>query len=321
MDFSDLRYFAEVVRQHNVTRAALRLGIAQPALTRRIHLMEEEFAAPLLVRHRRGVRPTEAGLIVFERAQLLLRLADEMRGDVLSQTAEPAGQVTLGFPPSLSNLFVTRLIAEYLRLFPRVTFRLDEHFSPTVRDELLAGRIDMGIMTCEAAHPDLQFVPLFAEHLWLVGRREDWPFRQAKSLTPSHLARQPILIASFLREVVERREELKDHQLCVRVEADGLTTLREAIHSGIGFMLGPPSGVSRELDSGEFVGAPVKGLHVTRGLFRRRDRPVTRALDELETMVLREAALFLQTRPAMFRPVAAGKGRWRRPSTAISRKH
>jgi LysR family nitrogen assimilation transcriptional regulator len=304
MDFPDLRYFAEVVRQKNVTKAAASLGIAQPALTRRIHLLEQTFGAPLLLRHRRGVQPTEAGLIVFDRAELLLRLAGEMRGDVLSQTAEPVGHIRFGYPPSLGNLFVARLIAEYLQRFSRVNFHLHEHFSPKVSEELLAGRIDLGIMSCEATHPDLQFAPLFAERLWLIGRAADWPFTAARSLTVAKVLGRPILMASFLRSAVEKLDAGRGMPFQVRVEADALATLRESVRAGIGFLLGPPSTVSQELDSGEFLGAPVQGLHVTRGLFRRRDRPMTRALRELEEMVLDEAKRLLKERRDMFGAVA-----------------
>jgi len=307
MDFANLRYFVEVVRQQSVTKAALHLGIAQPALTRRVHMIEEEIGVPLLLRHRRGVKPTEAGLVIFERAQLLLRLAEEMRGDVATRSNEASGQIRFGYPPSLGNLFLARLIAEYVRRFPRVSFHLDEHFSPVVRDELLTGNIDLGIMTCEAAHPDLQYTPLFAESLWLIGRADDWRYKDAKSLPASSIGDQSILIASFLRTVVEKRREAGQLHLNVRVEADALTTLRESVRAGNGMLLAPPSSVSQELDSGEFIGAPVRGLSVTRGLFRRRDRPMTRALRELESMVGSDAAMLLRTRPTMFKPLAVVK--------------
>lgn len=307
MDFANLRYFVEVVRQQSVTKAALRLGIAQPALTRRVHVIEQELGVPLLLRHRRGVKPTEAGLIIFERAQLLLRLSDEMCGDVATRAGEATGQIRFGYPPSLGNLFVARMIAEYIRRFPRVSFRLDEHFSPAVRDELLTGNIDLGIMTCEAGHPDLQLTPLFAESLWLVGRAADWPFKSAKSLPTSSIGDRSILIASFLRTVVEKRREAEHLHLNVRVEADALTTLRKSVRAGIGMLLGPPSSFSQELDSGEFIGAPVRGLSVTRGLFRRRDRPMTRALQELESMIRSDAAKLLRARPTMFKPFTDAK--------------
>jgi LysR family nitrogen assimilation transcriptional regulator len=78
MDLISLRYFAEVVRQRSMSKAALRLGVVQPALTRRVQLLEDELGTALLLRHRRGVEPTETGLLVFERAEALLRMAHEI---------------------------------------------------------------------------------------------------------------------------------------------------------------------------------------------------------------------------------------------------
>ena len=60
MDLLSLRYFAEVVRQRSITKAAAKLGVVQPALTRRIQLLEEELDTPLLLRHRTAIPPSRA---------------------------------------------------------------------------------------------------------------------------------------------------------------------------------------------------------------------------------------------------------------------
>lgn len=305
MDFLDLRYFAEVVRQQNFTKAAVRLGVAQPALTRRVHLLEETFGTQLLLRHRRGAIATEAGLILFDRAELLLRLADELKGDIVSRTAEPIGQIRFGFPPSLGNAFVAGLVSDYLRQFPRASFHLNEQFSPEVREALLTGRIEIGIMSCEAGHPELRFEPLFQEQLWLIGLPANWPFKTTNTLAPTLLAKKPLLLASFLRIALDKLGTEQGLQFNVRLEADALTTLCETVRMGAGFLLGPPSSVKRELDCGEFVGAPVRGLRVTRGLFWRRDRPLTRALQELVEAVQVKASGLVKHQPKMFQPVVS----------------
>src|SRR5690348_13665869 len=106
MDLLSLRYFVEIVRHRSVSKAAISLGIVQPALTRRIKLLEEQLGVELLTRHRRGVEPTEAGLLVLERAELMLRTAQQLETEVRSQGAEPVGQVGFAFPPSVGILFV-----------------------------------------------------------------------------------------------------------------------------------------------------------------------------------------------------------------------
>jgi len=304
MDFVSLRYFVEVVRQRNVTKAAALLNVAQPAVTRRMHQLEESFGVPLLMRRRHGVIPTEAGTIVFERAERVLRLAGEMQNDVLSRTAEPAGQLRFGFPPSVGNVFAVSLVSDFLRRFPRVSVQLHEHFSPAMREALIGGRIDMGIMSCEAAHPDLHYEPLFQEGLWLIGLAADWPFRRTGMLELRRLVDKPLLLASLLRLTLERTGAEKGLSFNVRLEADALTTVCEAVRRGVGFLVGPPSSVSREIGRGEFVGAPIRGLRVTRGLYRHRDRPVTQALRELTDATRAEAGRLLRDHPKMFQPVA-----------------
>jgi len=303
MDLTSLRYFAEVVRQRSVSKAALKLGVVQPALTRRVRVLEDELGTALLLRHRRGVEPTEAGVLVFERAEALLRMAQEIETEVQSQIAEPIGQVRFGFPPSIGILFVGRLLADYLRRYPRVTFYLQEDFSAAIREALLAERLDLGVMSCEAAHPDLDLQPLFQEQLWLIGQPQDWPFENHDELSVDCLKDLPLLLASFLHRALERLGAERDIQFRVRVEADSLTALREALLAGVGFLITPRSSVDRELKSREFVGAPVQDLKVSRGLFRRRNRPPSRAVLALAEMINDEVKGLFAERPAMFRDV------------------
>jgi LysR family nitrogen assimilation transcriptional regulator len=305
MDLTSLRYFAEVVRQRSMSKAAVRLGVVQPALTRRVQLLEDELGTALLLRHRRGVEPTETGLLVFERAAALLRMAHEIETEVRSQIAEPIGQVRFGFPPSFGILFVGKLLSDYLPRYPRVTFYLLEDFSAAIRESLLAGRIDVGVMSCEVAHPDLDCQPLFEEQLWLVGRAADWAFKPVKQLRPEALKDLPLLLASFLHGALNRLGEERNIRFNVRVEADSLTALREALRAGAGFLITPRSSLDREFVAGEFVGAPVMGLKVSRGLFRRRDRPASRAVLALSDLINQEVERLFATHPAMFRPVSS----------------
>ena len=66
------------------------------------------------MRHRRGVEPTEAGLILMERGELLLRMSQQVASELRSHGAEPVGQVGVGFPPSIAHLFIGRLLSKSL---------------------------------------------------------------------------------------------------------------------------------------------------------------------------------------------------------------
>ncbi|WP_353647290.1 hypothetical protein [Bradyrhizobium sp. NFR13] len=78
---------------------------------------------------------------------------------------------------------------------------------------------------------------------------------------------------------------------------------REALRAGAGFLVVPPSSVDRELRSGEFVGAPLQGLVLTRGLFHHRDRPLGRAVLAIKAMIEEEVRQLCQSRSEIIRPL------------------
>lgn len=301
MDFVSLRYFVETARQRSISKAAVSLGVVQPALSRRIQLLEERLGEPLLMRHRRGVEPTEAGLLVLERAELILRMTAQLETEVRSQRGVPAGQVGIGFPPSVGSLFIGNLLTKSVARYPRVELHLQEDYSPAVREALIAGRIDIGIMSCEAQHPDLVFKPLFEESMWLIGRSEAWPFRKRRRLEPKALNDLPIVVGSFMRTLLERHQTKSDFRLRVIAEADSFTAAKAALYAGVGFLVAPPSSIDRELASPKFAGAPLNGLSVSRGLFHHRDRPLTQAAHALTEMINQEVRQLCVSRSDILR--------------------
>ena len=78
IDLGSLRCLIETIRQGSISSASRTLGLAQPALTRRIQLLEEQMGDKLLLRHQRGVEPTESGRLVAKRGAELLRMSQEL---------------------------------------------------------------------------------------------------------------------------------------------------------------------------------------------------------------------------------------------------
>ncbi|HWL68977.1 MAG TPA: LysR family transcriptional regulator [Geminicoccus sp.] len=104
MDTRRLRYFVEIVDAGSLTRAASRLGVAQPALSQQLGIIEEAVGVMLLTRTPRGVVPTEAGQLFYARAQLILRLSHSIREEVRHLEQHPIDTVSIGIPFSTSHL-------------------------------------------------------------------------------------------------------------------------------------------------------------------------------------------------------------------------
>lgn len=281
LDLTSLRCFVTIAREGGVARAARVLNLAQPALSRRMRLLEEALGVTLLLRSRRGVVPTEAGAVLLRRAEALLHQARHLQEEVSAAAAEPVGLVRIGCPPSVAALFLGRLLAGYARAHPRVSLRIEERFSGSVRDALLADEIDIGIGALGAGGPDLQAERLFDEEVWLVGLPAIWPFGARATLRPTELRGLPLIHSSWFRPLVEAAAgpALPDGPL--RLQADAMTSIREFTLAGGGFLLGAPSAVHDLLAEGRLVGAPLAGQVLPRTLYRRRDQPATLALERL----------------------------------------
>ena len=168
----------------------------------------------------------------------------------------------------------------------------------------MTGRLDIGIMSCEAQHPDLVCQPLFRESMWLIGRPRDWRFAR-DVVQPIALDKIPLLVGSFMRTLLAKHVDRFGVELNVVAEVDSLSLAREALRAGAGFFVAPFSALDRELKAKEFVGAPLKGLEVSRGLFRHRDRPLARAAVTLSQMLESEIAKLTANLPEAFRSFSA----------------
>ena len=305
MDLKALRYLAEVARLGSITKAANQLNVAQPALSRQIRLLEEELGVVLLLRHRRGVKPTKEGFDFVRSAEALLRMAQQMRDDMGSRAAQPSGRIRLGFLPGPGSLLIGQLVADFILQFPKVTFSLREAMTAELNEGLLTDKLDIAVMIYDVRHQNLHRKPLFAEDIWLAGAPSHWPFK-TKTLLPKHLEGLPLIHATIIGNALERLAAHHKVQFRTIIEGDTRTAARAAVHAGLGFMLMPASSIAGDIARGELTGAPVKGLEVRRGLFWRSDHPQSRAVVEFMTKLDGAIAALKAAKPPLIRDITAG---------------
>ena len=110
MELRQLRYFVAIVDHGSLSRAALVLHVAQPALTQQLRQLEDELGAQLLHRSAQGVLCTDAGKVFYEHAQAILKQVADARSAVTQSTTRPSGSVTLGLPHSISGALALPLL-------------------------------------------------------------------------------------------------------------------------------------------------------------------------------------------------------------------
>lgn len=169
MDIHQIRCFQRVAELRSFTAAAKHLNITQPALSRQVQSLEDELGTQLLLRSTRGVQPTDAGKVMMEMGSNLLDYVEGIRRAVTHAAREPAGEVVVGLPPSLSGCLVPGLIEECRSALPKVRLRIIEGLSEFIEEWLALGRIDLAILT-HRPNMKLSQTPLCQEDFVLVRR-------------------------------------------------------------------------------------------------------------------------------------------------------
>jgi DNA-binding transcriptional LysR family regulator len=144
MDIRQLRYFLAVAAERNFTRAAERLNMAQPPLSRQIQQIEQEVGAPLFDRYSRPMALTDAGRLFYEQAIQVTRRMDEMKEAMRGFVNSNRPRFIVGFVPSVLYARLPDIIRGFRRAAPDVDLRLIEMMSIEQIAALKEGRIDVG---------------------------------------------------------------------------------------------------------------------------------------------------------------------------------
>lgn len=155
MDLRHLRYFQAVAEELSFSRAAQRLNIAQPALSRAVQELEEEMGVRLIDRTRRTIRLTPGGEVLLRETGLIFENLDDTQRKVRRTASGEVGELRLGYigPPTRS--FLGPLLKQYHQRYPLVTIVLEERTPERVWEMVSKGRLSVGLTRPVLAHEAL----------------------------------------------------------------------------------------------------------------------------------------------------------------------
>lgn len=168
MELTYLRSLLVVAQQGAVGTAAEVLGLTQPALTRRIRLLEEELGAELLERRGRGIALTHLGRLVVREGQAIVDRYDRMKDDVERHVRLKAGVVRVGGGATAVSYLLPRAIGAFRKEHPEVRFEVREAGSRDVAEAVRAETLELGVVTLPTGAADLDIQPLLTDKIVLV---------------------------------------------------------------------------------------------------------------------------------------------------------
>ena len=280
MDLSQLRTLIHVAELGSLSKAADRMHIAQPALSRQMRLLEEELGVRLFVRHGRGMVITEQGRDVLAHAVRVMTELDEIRARTSDANAPLTGQIAIGMPPTVADIISVPLVAAFGKAHPKVMLRLVSAYTGYLLDWLHRGEIDVAILYDPRAARSVRSQPLLLENLFLIGPKKAG-FSTARAIPFKQLDGKRLLLPSVrhgLRTIVERCATEAGISLDVAVEANSYATLKDLVRGGHGWTILPLAPIHHDIVARRLTAAalidpvPVRRLVLS----YPADRPVSR---------------------------------------------
>lgn len=244
MDLKQIECFVRVAELGSFTRASIALGVAQPALSRQVRLLEVELRQNLLTRNGRGAQPTEAGQLLLKHGRGILHQVELAREELGAVRGALAGRVSIGLPPSLSRLITVPLIHAFKRQLPQAHLTLTEGFSVLMLEGLRVGNLDMVVLYDAAQSPDVETTTLHTEKLVLISKKEGTRKARAKPLPIqlAEVARLPLILPSrpnAFRLLIENEMNAIGQHPSIAMEVDGLNAILSLVKEGLGHAVLP----------------------------------------------------------------------------------
>ncbi|WP_127818735.1 LysR family transcriptional regulator [Microbacterium sp. CPCC 204701] len=198
MNLEQLRAFVEVARLGNFTRAAERLHLAQPSLSRQITTLEQDLGAELFHRARRGSTLTTAGESLLPLARRMLADAESVRRELAELAGLQRGRVRLGATPTLCISLVAEVFAAFHAAHPAIELHISEHGSRRLLDELSRGELDLALITTSGAASADRFTvtPLLVEELVVISSSSTPPITERDAIPLADMAALPQVVFS-----------------------------------------------------------------------------------------------------------------------------
>lgn len=192
-----VRYFVAVAQERNVTRAAERLHLSQPALSAAVKQLEQQLGVTLLDRSGRELALTAAGQLLLHRGRELLEQAEAVADDVRARGVAPSARLRVGLSPTARYGIGPELLAACAAAAPAVMLYTSEDTTGALLRDVAAGRLDLAVVFCapEPAPDGLTLAPLRREPA-VVHVAAGHPLADRPSVSLAELASETILVAA-----------------------------------------------------------------------------------------------------------------------------
>lgn len=247
VELRQLVYFVKVARKQHVTHAAEEMHIAQSAVSRQIHQLEQELGVDLFVQVGRNVQLTPAGKLFLSRVEKILGELEKAVVEIRELIDPETGEIRLGFPHSHGVALIPTVVGLFRRLHPNVKFRFRQGKYDVLIQDLLNNEIDLAFISpCPLNRPDLEGDIVLTEKLYAVVP-QGHPLAGEKSIRLESLKDETFVLFKegySLRAIVMEACNKAGFKPNIGFEGEETDTIRGLVAAGMGVSLLPEMALS-----------------------------------------------------------------------------
>lgn len=241
MELKQLEYFMAVCQELHFTRAAEKMGIAQPSLSQQIRLLEHEIGIPLFDRIGKRTVITEAGKTLLHHSYNVFHELSQARASISELQGLQRGTLKIGALLTVVNYLLPPTIIEFHHRYPNVELAVLGLRTGDIYNGLLQNELDLGIVFLPMKHDDLETIPLYKENLALAAP-VDHPVAKEPFVTLDILKETPsVLLPStyFLRQLINEQCRVLEFVPQPVIEMTTMESIINMVGKGVGVTILP----------------------------------------------------------------------------------
>lgn len=239
MEIRVLRYFLEAAREGNITKAAGRLHISQPTLSRQLKELEEELGKKLFIRSNYSIKLTDEGMLLRKRAEDILDMVDKTTDEFKSLDDINGGDIHIGCAESDNIKYFSRIMKKIQEKYPRIRCHFYSSGTDAVNERIERGLLDFAIIVQEVDLSKYNYLKIPSSDTWGLIMRKDSPLAKKLFIQPEDLLDHPLICSrqSMTEEMQKWLGEMLD-KLNIIATYDLLFNASVMVREGLGYALG-----------------------------------------------------------------------------------
>lgn len=288
MEFRQLQHFVSVFETGSISAAARHLDLAQPAISTSIKKLEVELNMPLLHRRDRGVSLTEAGTQFLPHAKQLLRQAKDAKNAMQAIEGLDQGHVEIGVPPMLGSYFFPPLLMAFKHQHPALILNVVDSGTRSIRQKLLNGDLEMGVVADQDLLPELDSSRLMHEEM-VVCMSVDHPLAALEKIEYKDFLEHELILFGkgyYHYSLIEKISQEEKARPKVAFTSNLLPLIKSVVRKG--YAITPMWKVAIQGDD-EIITRPfVEPFYIDLSLAWRRDSYLSRANQVFRDFIIEE---------------------------------